>query len=1130
MGIRVALRHVTEYTYDRPVNLFPHVVRLRPAPHSRTPIRAYSLKVDPSPHFLNWQQDPYSNYHARLVFPKPATEFRVTIDLVAEMTPINPFDFFVEESAETFPFSYDEVSARELIPYLETIPAGPRLQALVDAHRKSDIRTVDYIVELNQAVQKQVKYVIRMEPGVQKPEETLELGSGSCRDSAWLLVQVCRHLGLAARFASGYLIQLVADEKPLDGPAGPTADFTDLHAWTEVYIPGAGWVGVDPTSGLMTAEGHIPLACTADPQSASPITGSFGWIGEEKVQEKFRFEMSVTRIDEAPRVTKPYSEEQWAAIDALGRGVDSELREWDVRLTMGGEPTFVSVDDRDGDEWNTAALGPTKRLRGAELLRRLRDRFAPGGLLHFGQGKWYPGESLPRWAFACFWRRDGEPVWTDPDLVGDEQIAYGFTPGDASNFAVTLAEILGVDPKFAIPGFEDAWYYMWKERRLPTNVNPLDNKLDNPEDRARLAKVFEQGLGSTIGYALPLRRDHSGQTPKWVSGPWFFRPETLFLTPGDSPMGLRLPLDSLAWESQQSRQFMDERDPFAPRGPLPPRMQTSPRKPVPSVNGRPFHGDTPVSFDSSVVRTALCIEPRDGKMYVFLPPMRFLEDYLDLVSAVEAAAAETKIPVLVEGYRPPQDFRLNHFSVTPDPGVIEVNIHPAATWEECVDLTHTVYEEARKTRLSTEKFMLDGRHTGTGGGNHVVLGGATPADSPFLRRPDLLASLVGFWNNHPSLSYLFSGMFVGPTSQHPRIDEARNDTLYEFALATTQLPETGRTPPAWLTDRLFRNLLVDVTGNTHRTEFCIDKMFSPDSSSGRLGLVELRSFEMPPHARMSCVQQLFLRSAVAKFWKQPYRRKLVRWGTELHDRFMLGHYVWQDFLDVLDEFKQSGVAFDPQWFVPHYEFRFPILGEVTQRGVHLEVRQAIEPWHVLGEEATAGGTARYVDSSLERVEVKVQGLTDPRHVVTCNGRRVPLQPTGTHGEYVAGVRYRAWQPPSCLQPTIGVHSPLVFDILDTWNDRSIGGCVYHVSHPGGRANETFPVNSLAAESRRLARFSTVGHTAGPVSVPPVEQNPEFPYTLDLRQPEPTRFGWPTPPEPTPGVRLASTRERVGSVE
>ncbi|MDY3556293.1 transglutaminase family protein [Gemmata sp. JC717] len=1140
MGIRVALQHVTKYTYDRPVTLLPHVVRLRPAPHARTPVPSYSLKVEPAEQFLNWQQDPYSNYLARLVFPKPARELVVTVDLIADLTPINPFDFFVEEYAKEYPFRYDAAIARELAPYFETLPAGPLLQRLIERERKSGEKAIDFLVGLNRAVQDKVEYVIRMEPGVQAPEETLELGRGSCRDSAWLLVQLARHLGLAARFVSGYLIQLVADEKPLDGPAGPSADFTDLHAWTEIYLPGAGWVGLDPTSGLMTAEGHIPLACTADPQSAAPVTGSYSWAKrdeDDKVEEGFEFHMSVTRLDEAPRVTKPYTEGQWAAINALGQRIDADLREWDVRLTMGGEPTFVSADERDAPEWNTTALGPQKRKQGVTLLKRLRDQFAPGGLLHYGQGKWYPGEQLPRWAFSCYWRLDGEPIWIDPTLTADGDRAYGFGAADAARFAHTLAEVLGVDPRHALPGYEDAWYYLWRERRLPANVDPLDSRLDDPEERARLARVFEQKLGSPVGTVLPLRRAF-GAGSGWESGPWFLRKEHLYLIPGDSPMGFRLPLDSVPWEDPSARQFMEPRDPFAERGPLPQfRFQASGgrqpseltktqrsslfadspfadgdararfgdewgrrRAPLPSTNGT-AHADRP----ANVVRTALCVEPRGGVLHVFMPPARFLEDYLDLVAAVETTAAKLDRPVLIEGYKPPHDPRVNHFSITPDPGVIEANMHPARSWDEAVHITTTLYEEARQARLCTEKFMLDGRHTGTGGGNHVVLGGSTPADSPFLRRPDLLKSLVGFWNNHPSLSYLFSGLFVGPTSQHPRVDEARHDALRELEIAFGQVGE-GRNPPAWLVDRLFRHLLTDATGNTHRAEFCIDKMFNPDSAEGRRGLLELRSFEMPPHARMSCAQQLLMRALVGWFWRKPYDHKLVRWGTSLHDRFMLPHFVAEDFADALDELRErGGYALDPAWFTPHVEFRFPVLGAVTHRGVNLELRTAIEPWHVLGEEAAAGGTSRYVDSSVERVQVKVRGLTDPRHVLTCNGRRVPLHPTGTRGEFVSGVRYRAWQPPSCLHPTIPVHAPLVFDLLDTWNDRSIGGCTYHVSHPGGMAFESFPVNALAAESRRIARFFAFGHTPGPVSVPPEEPNPEFPLTLDLRTAEPVRY-------------------------
>ncbi|VTT97182.1 Transglutaminase domain protein OS=Pirellula staleyi (strain ATCC 27377 / DSM 6068 / ICPB 4128) GN=Psta_2657 PE=4 SV=1: Bact_transglu_N: Transglut_core: DUF2126 [Gemmataceae bacterium] len=1166
MGIRVALNHVTRYTYDRPVTLLPHVVRLRPAPHARTPILSYSLKVEPAEQFLNWQQDPYSNYLARLVFPKAASELKVTVDLVADLTTINPFDFFVEEYAEKYPFEYEDGLKRELAPYLETLPAGPRLQKLIDAHRKTGVQMNDYMVALNQAVNKAVDYVIRLEPGVQEPEYTLDCGRGSCRDSAWLLVQLCRHLGLAARFVSGYLIQLVADEKPIEGPEGPTADFTDLHAWTEVYVPGAGWVGLDPTSGLLTAEGHIPLACTAEPQSAAPVNGSFSWtkragVEDDKVEEGFEFHMSVTRLKEVPRVTKPYTPEQWDAINGLGHQVDADLREWDVRLTMGGEPTFVSIDDRDAPEWNTEAMGPNKRRRAEVLLKRLRDRFAPKGFLHFGQGKWYPGEQLPRWAFGCYWRRDGEPIWHDPDLVADEATAYGFRAPDAEKFITALAENLGVQPKYAIPGYEDVWYYMWRERRLPANVDPLKSNLADEMERARLAKVFGEKLGSVVGHCLPLRRAF-GPGSRWESGPWFLRQEHMFLIPGDSPMGFRLPLDSLLYEDPAERQFLEERDPFAPRGALPtfgrPLMQArggpapdaaGPGRPVydpargtgsddyfgfsknghgPKRTSAPFNGTgdfTPAA--GPLVRTALCVEPRNGKLYVFVPPARFIEDYLELVAAIETTAADLKMPVLIEGYRPPSDHRINHFSVTPDPGVIEANMHPADSWDELVHITTTLYEEARQSRLTAEKFMIDGRHTGTGGGNHMVLGGSKPADSPFLRRPDVLKSLVSFWTNHPSLSYLFSGLFVGPTSQHPRMDEARHDALRELELAFAQVEKSrGEHVPAWLVDRLFRHLLVDVTGNTHRTEFCIDKLFSPDSAEGRRGLLELRSFEMPPHPQMSSAQQLLLRSLVSWFWRKPYDHKLVRWGTSLHDKFMLPHFVEEDFRDALTELRvRGGYAVDPEWFAPHVSFRFPHLGAVTYRGVNLELRTAIEPWHVLGEENAAGGTARYVDSSVERVQVKVRGLTDPRHVVTCNGRRVPLHPTGTHGEFVAGVRYRAWQPPSCLHPTIPVHSPLLFDVLDTWNDRSIGGCSYHVAHPGGRSHEVMPVNALEAESRRTARFFAFGHSPGPITVPPPESNPEFPMTLDLRAPEPVR-----PPRPVPAVEPQRSRAAVGVVE
>jgi uncharacterized protein (DUF2126 family)/transglutaminase-like putative cysteine protease len=1104
MAIRVALHHRSQYSYDRYVTLLPQVVRLRPAPHCRTPILSYSLKVQPASNYLNWQQDPYSNYQARLVFPKPVKEFSVEVDLIAEMTTINPFDFFVEASAEKYPFAYDPLLAKELAPYLEALPPGPTLHALLAELRHDDPRTIDYLVEINSRLQKMIGYIVRLEPGIQTCEETLTNRSGSCRDSAWLLVQVLRHLGLAARFASGYLVQLTADVKSLDGASGPEHDFTDLHAWAEVYLPGAGWIGLDPTSGLLTGEGHIPLACAADPTNAAPITGTFNFDKDpakedDKVADHFQFSLSLTRIHEDPRVTKPYTDEQWQEIEELGHRVDQKLLAADVRLTMGGEPTFVSIDDRDGDEWNTASLGPLKRERSGQLLRRLRDRFAPGALLHFGQGKWYPGEALPRWSLACYWRRDGVPVWNNPALIAEDSHDYGCTVADAERFISVLASRLEIDPSFCIPGYEDVWQYLLRERRLPINVDPLKNQLDDPQERARLARIFEQGLGKVVGFALPLRRDGS----RWTSGRWHLRRERLYLIPGDSPMGLRLPLDSLPYEAPDKRDTVVEPDPSIPREPLPPRNERYRQAPIqghrPSETTMQQSAELDATGKSSIIRTTLCAEPRQGRLFVFMPPQTSLEDYLDLVEAVEATAALLGMPVQVEGYEPPRDPRLIHFRITPDPGVIEVNVHPSSSWDELVETTTVLYEEAHQSRLTTEKFMVDGRHTGTGGGNHIVVGGATTLDSPFLRRPDLLRSLVAYWHNHPSLSYIFSGLFVGPTSQAPRIDEARNDSLYEMELAFGQIPERGPVAP-WLVDRVFRNLLVDVTGNTHRAEFCIDKLYSPDSASGRLGLVEMRAFEMPPHARMSLTQQLLLRALIARFWDHPYRHKLVRWGTTLHDRFMLPHFVQEDFLDVLADLQSNGYPLRKQWFAPHFEFRFPFVGSVAHRSASLELRLAIEPWHVLGEESTTGGTARYVDSSVERLQVKVKGMIDPRHIVTCNGRRVPLHPTGTSGEFVSGVRYRAWQPPNALHPTIGIHSPLVFDILDTWQERSLGGCVYHVVHPGGRSYDTLPVNANEAESRRMSRFFVTGHTPGPMTMPLEETSSESPLTLDLRRP------------------------------
>ncbi len=1103
MPIRVALHHKTVYKYDRQVSLSPHIVRLRPAPHCRTPISAYSLKIEPAGYFINWQQDPQSNYLARIVFPERVSYLSVEVGLVAEMTVINPFDFFLEDYAEKFPFRYMDWQLKELAPYVLPDAAGPRLREFLESVDRTPQPSMDFLVNLNRRLQQLIRYVIRFEPGIQTCEETLAMASGSCRDSAWLLVQTLRHLGLAARFVSGYLIQLKPDVKPLDGPEGPGQDFTDLHAWAEVYLPGAGWVGLDPTSGLLAAEGHLPLAATPEPASAAPVTGAVS-----ACEVEFEHNMSVSRIHEDPRVTLPYTESQWQRIEELGQRVDQDICRNDIRLTMGGEPTFVSIDNMDGEEWNFTALSSEKRLLAERLLDRLRARFAPGGLLHYGIGKWYPGEPLPRWALTCYWRDDGVPVWHDHRLLDSSDKRTEFGALDAQRFAETLAGRLSVDPDYVSQAFEDPLYYLQKERLLPVNVDPVDNHLEDPVERERLRAVFQHGLNQPTGFVLPLQRGEGKSGPEWQTGLWMLRGQHLFLVPGDSPVGLRLPLLSLPWVAPSDAPLLNPVDPMVNRGRLPVPLRISPADPVLQRErghdlDRKLRDREPQPGESAhwIVRTALCVEPREGRLCVFMPPLQSAEDYLDLLTAVEDTAAHLDVPVVIEGYPPPFDPRIRHIKVTPDPGVLEVNIHPAHNWAELVANTTTLYEEARQTRLGTEKFMLDGRHSGTGGGNHFVLGGPTPADSPFLRRPDILRSLINYWLHHPSLSYMFSGLFIGPTSQAPRVDETRQDSLYELEIAFGQVPGPGQgSCPPWLVDRIFRHILVDVTGNTHRAEFCIDKLYSPDSSSGRLGLLELRGFEMPPHARMSLTQQLLVRALVAWFWARPFQRPPVAWGTQLHDQFMLPHFIRRDFADVLSGLASGGYDFEAEWFAPHFEFRYPVLGRVNYLGMDVELRQATEPWYVLGEEPGGGGTARYVDSSVERLQVLVSGLFGDRYVLACNGRRIPLHATGTQGEWVAGVRYRAWQPPSCLHPTIPVHSPLVFDIIDTWTSRSIGGCTYHVAHPGGRNYVTFPVNANEAECRRGARFLPFGSTTGPVAIPSLEENPQFSLTLDLRRP------------------------------
>jgi uncharacterized protein (DUF2126 family)/transglutaminase-like putative cysteine protease len=1130
--MRVRIQHRTHYEYGEPVGLGPHLVRLRPADHARADLLSYALHIAPEGE-TRWQTDPWGNRVCRYLLPpeERTDHLTITVDASFDIRPLNPFDFFVDDRCEVVPFDYPEGFGDELAPFLQPPEdPSPELLAFVESVPFEDRRIVDYLVDLNQRVAQEVAYIIREEPGIQTATETLRIGRGSCRDSARLLTEALRIRGLAARFVSGYLVQLEDEGIIPDQAKGIDHDVVDLHAWCEVYVPGAGWVGLDGTSGLLCGEGHIPLAATVEPQLAAPLLGTHTATDEPT---RFSFEMDIERLGHEPRPRRPYEDATWEAMKEAGRSVDAALSGAGLTLTLGGEPTWTSREHPREPEWNTEALGPSKWWQGLRLAEQLRRRMGTGTLAMHRFGKQYPGESLPRWIMHLLWRHDGVPVWRDPELLdfahdGRAHPGGPATPALASRFGLTLARRLGVAPEHLRPGYEDAWVMIMREMNLPPDVDPLEADLDDPEERRQLARALGQGLRTVVGYALPIMPWGQG----WVSSAWSFKRRHMFLVAGDSPMGLRLPLDRLggvpvdtvAVDTTVVEQPIAFRPPPLPV-PHPDRdtwqaMTAAERSayladlerdgggdaPEPEPEEGAGEGVTPSPYPAvsgvdpfGGVRTAICFEPRDGVLHVFLPPMPDSEAFLRLVTAVEDTASELQQRVRIEGYAPPRDPRIGACVVSPDPGVLEVNIPPVRGVDGYVELMEKLHDAANHSGLTMEKYQLDGRETGSGGGNHITLGGPTVVESPFITRPDLLAGVLRYVQHHPSLSYLFTGLFVGPTSQAPRIDEARHESILELELALRQLDDITAPPPPWFTDRLLRNLLVDLTGNTHRSEISMDKLYAPGALHGRQGILEFRAFEMPPHHRMAVAQALFARALVARVAAEPYRGDLVRWGTELHDKFLLPHFLWNDFRFVLEDFRRVGLPLEDAFYEPFLEHRFPVAGVLEIDELRLEVRAAADPWPVLGEELTGATLSRYVDSSMERVQVKVDGLTKGRHAVLVNGIQVPLRSTGTAGQGVAGVRFRAWQPPHCLQPHIGIHHPLRFEIVDRWGKRSLGGCRYHVWHPEGRAYDDPPLTLFEANARRIQRFSRDFHSAYPVT--PIEAEPagEQPYTLDLRR-------------------------------
>jgi len=1058
--MKISLNHQLKYTYSRSIILGPHIIGLRPVPYCRTPIESYKLKISPSEHYLTWLQDVYGNYLAKVNFPHKTHYLKVEVDIIAQLQPINPFNFLLEDYAVNYPFTYPPELAKQLIPFLEITEESNLLQAWVENHRKQDIYTTNFILELNQQLAQEINYQIRLEEGIQTGEETLTKKIGSCRDTAWLFVQILRSYGIAARFVSGYLIQLAPDILPLEDPKAPEMDRGDLHAWTEVFLPGAGWIGLDPTSGFLAAEGHIPLVCTPEPVGASPVRGT-----TEPCESQLDFSVTVSRYQETPRVTKPYTEMQWEKINSLGKTVETSLQHLEVGLTMGGEPTFVSLNDYEHPQWRFEAMGDEKRKLAGNLLLALQGKLTQNGsLLHYGIGKLYPGETVPRWALGCYWRRDGVSIWGDRSFLAEDGKNYGYTPENGRVFLEHLVKYLGVNPDCIVTAYEKgieaiAGYVLplltvshneelcWSS----CNWSFPDNKLYSKE---RVDQDLDKGL-------KPLVSSHNSNILSCL----------LYLLPGDAEIGLRLPLDTIDWGELVQEAYA-------------------------TINHPPIRASETLHLSPpNSIRIALTVEAKQGSIHLFIPPFSNVRSFLDLISAIENTATELRIPVVVGGYPPPVNSGIEGFQITPDPGVIEVNIHPASNWDELVKINNTLYETARECGLGTEKYLLDGRPVSTGGGAHITLGGKTPGESPILRRPDLLRSLISYVQNHPSLSYAFSGLFVGPTSQSPRLDEGKHDCLSELEIAFQYL-KPG-TPPE-VVDCLLRNLLVDVTGNSHRTEFCIDKLFPGKNPAKQLGLLELRGFAMSPHPQMALLQMLLIRALVAWFWEKPYTHPLIRWGARKRDKFMLPYYLQEDLRGVVRDLEGVGYSFELEWFEPFFAFRFPYLGEIHRNGVHLELIIAAEPWPVLGEEITSGGTFRTVDNSTERIQVRLRGSSE-RYVVMCNQRQVPLNPTGIVGEYVGAVRFQARQRFEGINhPAFTAQSEIFLEIVDTWSEKSLGGCTYYVNPPNGSVYQQFPVNRREAESRMVERFVPMGHTPGKITLTGLYFHSEYPLTLDLR--------------------------------
>lgn len=1081
MTTRIALTHCFESRYPRRVTLPTHWLRLRPAPHTKAEISAYSLKIDTEAHFLNWLRDPFENHLARLDLPEPVSALKLTVDLVADLSPVNPFEFLTEVYAANYPFEYPEQLRKELKPYLHLPEPGPRLADFFGGLGREPAYIVESLGQITGYVHRGLAISGQARPGAVNADAVLARGSGSPWEAAWLLVLCLRHLGLAARFTSGYRVFLAPASSPIhawseNSPAGSDPGFADsasLHAWAEVFLPGGGWIGLDPSAGIFTHEGYLPLAATPDPLRARP------WVAETFDDQEPLAVVTPLQVHESLRIRRllpapapaPYTEAQWRDIQALGKLVDEQLRVEKLELAMAPSACFTAWNS-GAPEWSTV-VGPAQRNAAEDLIARLRLGLAPGGVLHEGQGEWFSGEPLPRWRLNCYFRADGQAIWRHSKLLGAVQLdgdPKGTSPSatlpqgfgarlrwpadnagreladaaDAERFARALARALGVSADSLMPAHEDPLYDLWLNRRH-IQFEPPAEVLRNPIQRRALAAKLSKTSQAPVGFALPLRWDHLAG--RWSTGTWNLRRSGLYLMPGASAMGYRLPLDGLPAGDDAPHAIDPERCPFEERpllpeiyGELSARLTRFIPHPAPPDAADP---DLP---PAKPPRTALCVEVREGRLAVFLPPLTHLEHWLDLVATVEAAAEAAGLPVLLEGYEPPEDCRLRRLTIEPDAGILRIVLPASDSSEELSVRLATIYREAEASGLRAERVAGDGRRLPPGGNAEIVLGGTSPTASPFLVRPQLLHSLIAYWQQHPSLSYFFAGQRIGPSGIAPRPDEGRDDALYELDIALARMP-LDEVPGPWVPDRALRHLLADPAGDIRKAEIRIDQLYSPDRSSARQGLVGIRSFETAPDARLATVQALLLRALVAYLGRRPADPRLADFGPDLHDRYLLPGPLWEDLREVVRDLGRAGLPVQAEWFEPFRAQRFPVLGRLRIGDAGLELRSAHEPWPVLSEEVTAGGVTRFIDSANQRVQVEIAGFLPHRHVLACNGHRVPMQPTRARGRFFAGVRYKAWTPISTQHPRVPPVHSLVFDLLDARSGEVLGGCTWFPARP-----------------------------------------------------------------------------------